>query len=92
MVLTGAAQALLPQTQQHALTHVAVHGLVEMFHPPQVLPVFLSHLLSDKFTETQRHKKKQKTETSTYFQFKSAWFLCNLKTERVIAVRMNHQL
>lgn len=41
---------------------------------------------------TSQKKPKKKTETSTYFQFKSAWFLCNLKTERVIAVRMNHQL
>ena len=44
-VLTGAAQALLPQAQQHALAHVAVNGLVEVFHPPEVLTVSLGHLL-----------------------------------------------
>ena len=44
-VLTGAAQSLLPQTQQHALAHVAVNRLVEMFHPPKMLAVLLGHLV-----------------------------------------------
>lgn len=43
--LTGAAQSLLPQTQQHALAHVAINRLVEMFHPPKVLAVLLGHLV-----------------------------------------------
>lgn len=42
--LTGAAQALLPQAQQHALANVTVDGLVEMFHPPKVLAIRLDHL------------------------------------------------
>lgn len=37
--LTSAAQALLPQAQQHALAHIAVNRLVEVFHPPKVLSV-----------------------------------------------------
>lgn len=44
-VLTGAAQSLLPQTKQHALAHVAVNWLAEMFHPPKVLTVRLGHLV-----------------------------------------------
>ena len=44
-VLTGAAQPLLPQTQQQALAHVAVNRPVKMFHPPKVLPVHLGHLV-----------------------------------------------
>lgn len=43
-VLTGAAQPLLPQAQQQTLAHVAVNGPVEVFHPPEVLPVRLGHL------------------------------------------------
>lgn len=45
VVLTGAAQPLLPQPQQQALAHVAVNRLVEMLHPPKVLPVRLGHLV-----------------------------------------------
>lgn len=44
-VLTGAAQPLLPEPQQQALAHVAVNRLVEMLHPPEVLPVRLGHLV-----------------------------------------------
>lgn len=42
--LTGAAETLFAQPQKHILTDVAVHRLVEMFHPPQVLAVSLGHL------------------------------------------------
>lgn len=42
--LTGAAETLFAQPQQHILTDVAVHRLVKMLHPPQVLAVSLSHL------------------------------------------------
>lgn len=44
-VLTGAAQSLLPQAQQHALANVTVDGLVEMFHSPKVLAICLDHLV-----------------------------------------------
>lgn len=59
-VLTGAAEPLFPQTQQHALTHVAVNGLVEVFHPPKVLPVFLGHLIRDGRTSEVMKAKKIK--------------------------------
>lgn len=42
--LTGAAETLFAEPQQHILTDVAVHRLVEMFHPPQVLAISLGHL------------------------------------------------
>lgn len=43
-VLTGAAEALLPEAEQHALTHAAVRRLVKVLHPPNVLPIPLCHL------------------------------------------------
>lgn len=45
VLLTGAAQSLLPQAQQQALANVAVDGLVEMLHSPEVLAVCLDHLV-----------------------------------------------
>lgn len=36
---------MLPQTQQHALTHIAVYRFIKIFHPPKVLPVLLGHLI-----------------------------------------------
>lgn len=43
-VLTSAAQTLLPQTQR-APALVAVNTLVEAFHPPEMLPILLGHLI-----------------------------------------------
>lgn len=42
--LTGAAEALLPQADQHVEAQVAVGRLVEVLQPPHVLPVVL-HVL-----------------------------------------------
>lgn len=44
--LTGAAEALLPQADQHVEAQVAVGRLVEVLQPPHVLPVIL-HVLRD---------------------------------------------
>ena len=42
--LTGAAEPLLPQTQQHVLTHIAVGWFVEMLHSPDMLTIPLCFL------------------------------------------------
>lgn len=59
-VLTGAAQPLLPQPQQHALAHVAVNRLVEVLHPPEVLAVLLRHLVEQRRgSRTERERERE---------------------------------
>ena len=42
--LTGAAESLLAEAEQHALTHAAVGRQVKVLHPPNMLPIPLCHL------------------------------------------------
>lgn len=42
--LTGAAESLFAEAQQHVLTHAAVGGLVKVLHPPDMLAVPLRNL------------------------------------------------
>lgn len=42
--LTGAAESLLSESEQHVLTHTTVSRLVIVLHPPDMLPIPLCHL------------------------------------------------
>lgn len=57
--LTGAAEALLPQADQHVEAQVAVGRLVEVLQPPHVLPVVL-HVLQ---VGGQKHNNVDKLTT-----------------------------
>lgn len=52
--LTRAAQSLLPQSDQHVETQVAVGRLVEVLQPPHVLPVVLHVLQENNHTHTKQ--------------------------------------
>lgn len=48
--LTGAAQTLLADSQQHSAAEVAVGGCLEVLQPPGMLPIIL-HILQDNRAE-----------------------------------------
>ena len=68
-LLTWAAESLLPQSDQHVETQVAVGRLVEVLQPPHVLPVIFDIL----------QEQTDQTINSSYILIISwsfLWFLC----------------
>lgn len=64
--LTGAAEALLPQTNQHVEAQVAVGRFVEVLEPPHVLPVVL-HMLRQKKTNKKLIKNQHQHNDNKTF-------------------------
>lgn len=54
--LTGAAETLFSEAEQHVLTHAAVGRLVKVLQPPDMLAVSLSHLWVRRRQETVKKR------------------------------------
>lgn len=51
------------------MTHVAVNGLVKIFHPPQVLAVFLGHLFVETIVNEEVSARKGRIKQFMIFYF-----------------------